>query len=1140
MCSKFLVTALLMPAALSVMAAEGIRLNADGWLFPLSRYADWQGAKQTASQKANADHLAAVVCKAGEKTVNIRSLKLREDIAASRLPDWEFSQMSLPAVIPPEAETFTLRLAAVRKKQTILYSFLMRGADGVRRTYLNKSLYSKSKDLGPLKFSELDNLFFSCRASKNAELRFGDLQTFLRGKAKLTAVPVADAFAVDHEPNEEDWKNAPRFSSFADTLKAPTTVKFLHDAGHIYVRFDQKTDTAKLVAKQNRDGQIWRDDSFQVLLSPGNDNKSYHQFVVNSAGAAQSYHHVFDQVADGYVRAVNLREKEWRVKVDHKAASWSAVFAVQKTFLDKYADESVHGLQILIDNRASGGGAAFFCETRRIFQLSEAGVLRLLSPGKPGSRPFPQAPALFFHRGKLLTGVPGKFEFRLACPAAKITGKGIEADNFCFLPEYTGASGTQRFTIWNDETGCIFAGKTEELRWRPETAYGTRILVPEPKKVQWSKEKTAASGLTLFCSAKTEPVIAERLTGIWSGFLQEKLLCKTADLPGHTVVIGKAPVPAELPQVAQSEGYALAVAANGVTIKGSDAAGLNHGVSTLEQLARYAMLRCEDFLPGVVISDWPDIPNRYIHRWIDACYWLPRKEFRPYADTFGEIKAGMYDFAYRFGVLNKFNQHGLQNPSQVIYETPDGKRINRPTSHMTLRELRDFAAFCRKHHFPVIPSTAGCSHANYLITNNFPQMILKGYGRGDADPTHPDYWKYLNAARGELIDAVEPKYFNTMNDEWWHYPQGKVELSQNGRPRREIFRETILKEHKFLTERRVRMIMCSDMLQPNHNGGKPFDNHLNLTELPRDIVMLNWSGNEPGVKLFTGLGYTVWGVFNLSAMGKLDPGKIGRDPKFQGIGCILSGPNGTPEDGYGTQSVITTAEEAWNFYSKKHTTMDDWLSENGAAALPMYSVFPAPAAGRTFRTVPLPGVRPLPAPFAAVPGGRRIVGFIPMEPVSGRGIRTGAEPVTIPVNAKASALIFLHSELVTAKPPIVATRRTRWVQGLKSAVYTIRYADGKTLDIYSRHGVNNGSALPRRGRVTGEVVNRFLHDVRYVWQLKNGNDPFFLFQWEWVNPRPEVGIKSISCRNLGDLVPGVEHYLFALTLRETNNRQERR
>ena len=1127
---NILAVAVLLAGLLSGNASDAVRLNEHGWLFPLSRYRDWKG-KTARFRETNQPQMAAVFCLGSPNRTGIVSRKLEKDLAAVNLPDWEYSGISLPAVIAPGFSASTLQVIAGQKDKMFRGTLIMHGPDGVLRTYRSRSLYTKDPSRGGLKISVLKNLYFSCRTAKDAVLQFGDLQMDLRGKAALTAVPVADAKTIDHVPTEKDWNAIPAAYTLKGKLKAPVTVKILHDGQCIYIRFEQKTDTSKLISKQNRDGQIWRDDSFQILLSPGNDNRSYHQFVVNPAGTSQSYHQFFDQVADCYVRKNNLRETEWKVSVEKKSDFWCAVFAVRKTFLDKYQEETIHGLQFFADNSASGGGKAFFHETDRIYQLGEAGVLRLLAKGQPASRPFPEKPALFFHQGKLLTGVPGNFEFRLACPAAKLCGQGVKAEDFYFLKDYTGSSGVQRFTIWNDKTGCIFAGRTEALHWNPELAYGSRVLVPEPKKIVWSKEKLHPSGLTLFYPEKMEKFVPERLAGIWSGFLQEKLICKTAQLPDNTVVIGKNPVPAELAAVTQDEGYALAVSGNGVTIRGKDAAGLGHGISTLEQLARYAMLRNEDFLPGITVSDWPDLPNRYLQRWLDACYWLPRKELKPHADSFDEIKAGMHDFAHRFCILNKMNYLGLRNPSQVIYETPDGKKMNRSTNHLTWREMRDFAAFCRKYHLDIVPVMPSCSHANYIMTNNFPQMILKGYGRGDADPLHPDFWKYLHAARGEWIEEIKPKYFDTCNDEWWHYPKKNVETTQNGRPRREIFRETILKEHEFLTKRNVRMLMFSDMLQRDHNGGKPFDNYLNLDKLPRDIVMMNWSGGEQGVKLFTDRGYSVWGVFNQSAMGKLDPAKIGRNPKFEGIGCILYGSNGDPEDSYGSHSVITTAEEAWNFYSKKHTAMNDWLSEKGAAVMPMYSVRPNPAAGRSFKTVVLSGLKPLPAPFKAVPGGRLTVGFIPMEVSAGQGIKTDVTPVTVSIDARASALIFLHSELVIAKSPIINSRQSRWLDGIKSAIYTIHYEDGKTLDIYARHAVNTGSALPRRTRTASVVQNRFLHDVRYVWQLKNGKEPFYLYQWEWVNPRPETAIRSVSCRNLGKLVPGVEHYLFAITLR---------
>ena len=1119
------VTAFLFAAA-AVCSAGNIILDSEGLVFPLNSYHDYSG--RGVKQLPDADGMTVLAFPASKKTVSAASPVLRKKLAAVKLPDWEYSDVFLPAELSPSMERASLQFIALRKNKVLRYSLVMSGVNGIKRTYTTKRLYARDKTAGPLKFSELNNMYFNCRPAKEAVIRSGALKFKLYGSTAVQQLPVADAVFIDKSPSEKDWQSC-RPVKLTKGLKAPAEVRFMHNKDLIFVRFDQKTDTSKLVSKQNKDGHIWRDDSFQFLISAGNDNKSYHLFMVNPAGVGQSYHYVFDQVADTFIRTVNLRKKEWSSKTVRLPDRWSAVFTVNKSMLDKFRNESIHGLQIFVDNSASGGGMAVFSDSRRTTNVENSGVLRLVGKGKTLSRNFSAAPGLFFHKGSVLTGVPGDFEFRLSCQAGKISGAGLKCRDFAFIRKYSGTGGVQRLVIWNDDNGCIFAGKTQDVRFRKPVGYGTRVLVPEPKKVKWNNGMLKTAGLVLYHRSDAESAVVERIRKLWQGYFQTELKVQTASLPGFSISIGRAAK--KLEDVKKSEGYTLDISSQGIYLCGNDAPGLSHAVTTLEQLCRYAMLRGEDFLPCVSVSDHPDIPNRMVNRWIDSNYWSPKKEFRPYADTFEEIEAEMYDSAYRFDILNKINHLALQNPNQIIYETPDGRKLNRKTSHLTLKEFRDFAGFCRRYHLGLIPAGAGASHANYLITNNFPHLILPGFGRGDADPTHPDFWKYLHAARGEVISAVKPAYFCTMNDEWWHYPTGEVNVMQNGRPRHEIFRETIEKEHRFITERGARMMMCSDMLQPGHNGGKPYDNHVNLGKLPKDIIMMNWSGGEPGVKLFTKLGYTVWGVFNLSAMGKLDPEKIGRDPLFQGIGCTAQACH-SPEGGYGSQSIIATAETAWNFYTKNYTTMDDWFVEYGAAVMPMYSVYPNKYAARSFKMLALPGMKKLPSPFKSVPEVNGKVGFIPMKTAAGKGLKAGRKPQIIPVGAKASSLIFLQSTLTTAKPPIVSTRRSQWILGIKSAVYTITYADGKTVTACSRHGMNNGNAYPRRGRVTSERLNRYVHDARYVWQLKDGEKDFFLYQYEWVNPRPQVEIKHIAYSNLEDVLPMVSHYLFAVTLRD--------
>ena len=305
---SFFPVAALLSVLWSGNASDAVRLNEHGWLFPLSSYHDWKG-KTAGYSNDGKTGMAAVSCKGSPDRTGISSRKLEKDLAEVHLPDWEYSGITLPAVIAPGFSASTLQFIAGRKGRMFRGTFIMHGPDGILRTYRSRSLYTRDPSRGGLKLSELKNFYFSCRTARDAVLQFGDLQMELRGKAALTGVPVVDAAAADQIPAEKDWNAIPAAYSLKGTLKAPVSVKILHDVQCIYVCFEQKTDTSKLVSKQNRDGQIWRDDSFQILLSPGNDNRSYHQFVVNAAGASQSYHQFFDQVADCYVRKNNLREK---------------------------------------------------------------------------------------------------------------------------------------------------------------------------------------------------------------------------------------------------------------------------------------------------------------------------------------------------------------------------------------------------------------------------------------------------------------------------------------------------------------------------------------------------------------------------------------------------------------------------------------------------------------------------------------------------------------------------------------------------------------------------------------------------------------------------------------------------------------
>ena len=80
--------------------------------------------------------------------------------------------------------------------------------------------------------------------------------------------------------------------------------------------------------------------------------------------------------------------------------------------------------------------------------------------------------------------------------------------------------------------------------------------------------------------------------------------------------------------------------------------------------------------------------------------------------------------------------------------------------------------------------------------------------------------------------------------------------------------------HEYCRNHHLQMLMWADMLLPEHNGGSPFFLDRAADELPRDIVLCNWSTSLAPLSL--------WDLHRRGF-----PGVVLCDP----IGIILNTPN---------------------------------------------------------------------------------------------------------------------------------------------------------------------------------------------------------------------------------------------------------
>jgi hypothetical protein len=374
-------------------------------------------------------------------------------------------------------------------------------------------------------------------------------------------------------------------------------------------------------------------------------------------------------------------------------------------------------------------------------------------------------------------------------------------------------------------------------------------------------------------------------------------------------------------------------------------------------------------------------------------------------------------------------------------------------------------------------------------------------------------------------------------------PTGPVSTTYKGRERRDIYLDTIRKIHRVFHERGIKVMMFSDMLWRDHNGGKPYDNYLNAEKIPKDAVLCTWTSDEAAVKSFADLGHPSWFIGNGCA--GIGAGKLRGVRNFSGLGVINYG-SITPDFGYGAAGMIRTADRAWNFWTDDGASLNDWFHQNGPNVMAMVSVRPNPRASAEF--VPLDILPLCNASYAdakagwhiaGLPQGNATFGYIPTlinpEQAAANVIEGGDAPVVIPVNAPAASLVFLHTQFcppgktedfIRASGP----RESGAYHGLKTGVYTVSYRDGERVPVYIRNVINCGNWQPFKGRAAGVLDNTYLMDARHVWsQPQDDGCQTCLYQYEWVNPRPDVPIESVSFSSMNtDAVP----YLFALTLRK--------
>lgn len=142
------------------------------------------------------------------------------------------------------------------------------------------------------------------------------------------------------------------------------------------------------------------------------------------------------------------------------------------------------------------------------------------------------------------------------------------------------------------------------------------------------------------------------------------------------------------------EGYHLTSSAEGLLVRARSAAGLFYGAQTLLQLIKKNGDGVE--VPGLTITDWPDIKERAVH--YDTKHHQDKKEY---------VKSFIRDMArYKINMLVWEWEDKLAYTSHPEIGAPGA---------FTVEEMQEFTRYARQFHIELVPLVQGLGHVSFIL-----------------------------------------------------------------------------------------------------------------------------------------------------------------------------------------------------------------------------------------------------------------------------------------------------------------------------------------------------------------------------------------------------------------------------------------
>ena len=144
----------------------------------------------------------------------------------------------------------------------------------------------------------------------------------------------------------------------------------------------------------------------------------------------------------------------------------------------------------------------------------------------------------------------------------------------------------------------------------------------------------------------------------------------------------------------KEQGYEIETLANKIIIKSADETGLFYGTQTLLQLIKKANRGL--IVPGLKITDWPDIKKRAVH--YDTKHHQDKKSY---------VKSFIKDIS-RY----KINQLVWEWEDKLAYQSHP--EIGAPGA-FTIEEMQELTRYAKKYHVELVALVQGLGHVSYIL-----------------------------------------------------------------------------------------------------------------------------------------------------------------------------------------------------------------------------------------------------------------------------------------------------------------------------------------------------------------------------------------------------------------------------------------